>query len=99
MIDFNYLEDFAAGDRQVVDEVLLLFVQEAEAWSQSLSQAGPSWRDTVHTMKGSARGIGAGPLGDACERAEAAGILELPKVAAALGAALAAIAAYQATRR
>ncbi len=96
VVDFGYLEGFAAGDRQVVAEVLALFRQQAEAWAGSLDAADPGWRDVVHTIKGSARGVGANALGDVCAEAEAAGPSGLPAVRAALAAAVADIAAYQA---
>jgi HPt (histidine-containing phosphotransfer) domain-containing protein len=97
-VDFGYLESFAAGDRQVISEVLALFRQQAQLWAGSLSATDPGWRDVVHTIKGAARGVGANALGDACARAEAEGEGELPAVRAALEAAVAEIAAYQARR-
>jgi len=95
-MDFGYLEGFAAGDRQVISEVLALFRQQAEGWSGSLDAADPRWRDVVHTIKGAARGVGATALGDVCEAAEAEGPSGLPAVRTALDAAVADIAAYQA---
>ena len=95
-VDFGYLEGFAAGDRQVISEVLALFRQQAEAWSRSLDATDPRWRDVVHTIKGAARGVGANALGDAGAAAEAQGPTGLPAVHAALEAAVADIAAYQA---
>ena len=95
-MDFDYLETFAAGDRQVISEVLALFRQQAEAWAGSLDAADPGWRDVVHTIKGAARGVGANVLGDACAEAEAVGPSGLPAVRGALDAAVADIAAYQA---
>jgi HPt (histidine-containing phosphotransfer) domain-containing protein len=95
-VDFGYLEGFAAGDRQVVSEVLALFVQQADLWATALDAAGPDWRDVAHTIKGAARGVGAHALGDACAEAEATGEGGLPAVRAALDAAVADIAAYRA---
>jgi HPt (histidine-containing phosphotransfer) domain-containing protein len=95
-VDFGYLEGFAAGDRQVVTEVLALFRQQAEIWATTLDADSPGWRDLVHTIKGAARGVGANGLGDACAEAEAKGDAGLPAVRAALDAAVADIAAYQA---
>jgi HPt (histidine-containing phosphotransfer) domain-containing protein len=94
-VDFTFLEGFAAGDRKVVSEVLALFVGQAQRLSPSLDGAAPGWRDVVHTLKGSARGIGAHALGEACARAEAEGEGGLPAVCAALDAAVADIAAYR----
>ena len=95
-VDFGYLEGFAAGDRQVIFEVLTLFRGQAQAWAGSLDAADPGWRDVVHTIKGAARGVGANALGDACARAEADGECGIPAVRAALEAAVADIAGYQA---
>ena len=96
MVDFAYLEGFAAGDKTVVLEVLSLFRQQAEAWAKGLDPADPGWRDVVHTIKGAARGVGANPLGDTCAKAEAEGESGLAAVKAALDAAVADITAYQA---
>ena len=93
-VDFGYLEGFAAGDRQVVAEVLALFLGQAELWAGPLAAAGPGWADLIHTIKGAARGIGANALGDICARAEAAGPADLPAVQGALAAAVADIQAY-----
>ena len=96
MVDFGYLEGFAAGDKTVVLEVLALFRQQAEAWAKGLDPTDPGWRDVVHTIKGAARGVGANQLGDICADAEAEGPSGLPAVKAGLEAAVADIAAYQA---
>ena len=95
-VDFAYLEGFAAGDRQVIAEVLALFRQQALAWAGSLDASEPGWPDVVHTIKGAARGVGANALGDVCAEAEDEGPERLPAVRAALLAAVAAIEAYQA---
>ena len=96
VVDFAYLEGFAAGDKIVVLEVLSLFRQQAEAWAKGLDPADPGWRDVVHTIKGAARGVGANLLGDICAKAEAEGESGLAAVTAALDAAVADITAYQA---
>ena len=96
VVDFAYLESFAAGDKTVVREVLSLFREQAEAWAKGLDPADAAWRDVVHTIKGAARGVGANRLGDICAKAEAEGESGLPAVKAALDAAVADITAYQA---
>jgi HPt (histidine-containing phosphotransfer) domain-containing protein len=99
-VDFAYLEAYAGGDQQVVDEVLALFREQAAMWLRLLDPhaAGDAWRDAVHTLKGSARGIGAGALAEACASAETAPegriALGLEQVRFALDLALADIAAY-----
>lgn len=94
-VDFAYLEDFAAGDMAVVEEVLTLFRQQAELWSGMLDPEAPGWRDAVHTIKGAARGVGAFELGEACAQAEIHGVARLGGVHAALDRALSDIAAYE----
>ena len=93
-VDFKYLTAFTAGDGDVIDEVLALFREQAAIWAALLDPASEGWRDAVHTIKGAARGVGAFQLGDACERAEAAGPGALDLVKDALDAALADVAAY-----
>jgi HPt (histidine-containing phosphotransfer) domain-containing protein len=93
-VDFAYLEGFAAGDLGIVREVLELFRQQADIWTATIDGNDPGWRDVVHNIKGSARGVGAMALGDACARAEAEGESGLPDVRAALDAAVADISAY-----
>ena len=94
VVDFAYLEGFAAGDDVLIDEVLALFREQSEIWGAMLAPDNPGWRDGVHTLKGAARGVGAVQLGDVCEACEAAGAGGLPSVRDALDAALADIAAY-----
>ncbi|MDB5438989.1 MAG: histidine phosphotransferase ShpA [Caulobacteraceae bacterium] len=94
-VDFAYLETCAAGDEGLIDEVLAIFREQASMWSPMLDPANPGWRDAVHTIKGTSRGIGAFSLGEACERAEA-GVdgLGVRAVRDALDIALMDIAAY-----
>jgi len=102
-VDFSYLETYAAHDQGVIDEVLALFREQAALWMRLLTLDSPdqAWRDAAHTIKGSALGIGATELAEACANAEqAAGmssverIYRLDRVRNALDAALADIAAY-----
>ena len=94
VVDFAYLEGFAAGEDEVIDEVLALFREQSAIWGAMLSPEHEGWRDAVHTIKGAARGVGANQLGDVCQACEAAGPGALPKVRDALDAALSDIAAY-----
>jgi Hpt domain len=94
VVDFAYLEGFAAGDDDLIDEVLAIFREQSEIWGAMLTPGNEGWRDGVHTLKGAGRGIGAFQLGDACEACEAAGVGALPSVRDALDAALSDIAAY-----
>jgi HPt (histidine-containing phosphotransfer) domain-containing protein len=94
VVDFAYLENFAAGDDDVIDEVLALFREQAAIWGAMLEPGHEGWRDAVHTLKGAARGIGAVQLGDECQACEAVGAGGLEKVRDALDGALSDIAAY-----
>ena len=94
VVDFAYLEGFAAGDETLIEEVLELFRQQSQIWAPMLNPEHEGWRDAVHTLKGAARGVGAFALGDQCEICESAGPGKLPAVHDALDAALADIAAY-----
>jgi HPt (histidine-containing phosphotransfer) domain-containing protein len=93
-VDFDYLEGFAAGDMTVITEVLELFRQQAEGWLGGLDAPGDGFRDLAHTIKGSAKGIGANALGDIADRAERGDASMAPQVRAALTDALAAIEGY-----
>jgi HPt (histidine-containing phosphotransfer) domain-containing protein len=94
VVDFKYLEDFAAGDMRVVTEVLALFRDQAQAWSDSLAVSTEGWAETLHTIKGASRGVGAFALGEAAEQAERLGPSVLSLVRAELQAAVADIEGY-----
>jgi chemotaxis protein histidine kinase CheA len=84
--------------------VLALFSDQARTVLPMLDPEGSAdqWRSAAHSLKGSALGIGAGPLAEACGDAEAvkdAGSAEKvaakARIADCLGAVLADIAAYR----
>lgn len=93
-MEFDYLEGFAAGDMQVVTEVLALFQGQAEGWRLKLEAPGEGWRDLAHTIKGAARGIGATALGDVADKAERGDASMAPELLAALDASVADIEGY-----
>jgi len=72
MIDIVHLEKYVVGDDALRDEILSIFSDQAQLLSEqfSIEQTDEGWRDTAHTMKGAARGVGAWLLGDLCEEAE-----------------------------
>lgn len=92
-VNFDYLEGFAAGDMQVVTEVLVVFREQAEIWRARLENPA-EWREVCHTIKGAARGIGANRLGDICDKGEFADPSLKPQVLAEMSDALAAIEGY-----
>ena len=104
-IDFAHLESYVGGDQAIVREVLALFSDQARTVLPQLDPQGPAeaWRNTAHSLKGSALGIGAEALALACSEAEMKRDATVAEKQAAraliadrLGAALADIAAYKA---
>ncbi len=73
-VDFSRLEIQVAGDPGIVREVLSLFSEQARTVLLALDPQGPAdaWRNAAHSLKGSALGIGAFELADACGAAEMA---------------------------
>ncbi|MEJ6789959.1 Hpt domain-containing protein [Brevundimonas sp. BR2-1] len=98
-VDFAVLEAATGGDDGISEEVLGLFAQQAALWSPMLDARDEGWKDAVHTLRGAAAGIGAGPLAEACQAAEAADKAAAPplleRVHDALEMALADVAAYR----
>ena len=78
----------------IVAEVLALFRQQADGWLGGLEAPDAGFRDLVHTIKGSALGIGATTLGDIADRAERGDPSMAPQVRAALSDVLADIEGY-----
>ncbi|QBX38006.1 Hpt domain-containing protein [Brevundimonas sp. S30B] len=98
-VDFNVLEATTGGDDAVSEEVLDLFVEQAALWSRLLRPEIEGWRDAVHTLKGTAGGVGARRLALLCAEAESAPSTMAPaaldRVQGALDEVLADIAAYR----
>ena len=71
-LDFDYLETYADGDVVVVEEVLNLFREQAALWLRVMDphDPGEGWRDAIHSLKGTALGVGAVALAQACSTAE-----------------------------
>ena len=71
-VDLVHLSRFTMGNRDLEREVLLLFCKQSILFIERLKAAGDdkSWREAAHTMKGSARGIGAWEVGNAAFAAE-----------------------------
>jgi HPt (histidine-containing phosphotransfer) domain-containing protein len=72
LIDEGHFEVMTGGDKGLQTEVLGLFRAQAELWKRLLTADAPDsvWRDAAHALKGSARGIGAFELAEACADAE-----------------------------
>lgn len=88
-VDIEHLNRYTGGDGVLNEEILQLFATQCREMmgrleSVAMGQAdAKSWRETTHTLKGAARGIGAFALGNAAAEAEKAGS-ERPAVLPAL---------------
>lgn len=71
-VDLVHLARYTLGDRGLEQEVLGLFVTQARLYLRRLQEAtgDKPWRDAAHTLKGSARSIGAWRVAQAAEAAE-----------------------------
>ncbi|MEZ5923716.1 MAG: Hpt domain-containing protein [Hyphomicrobiaceae bacterium] len=71
-IDTAHLERATFADRAFRDEVLGLFIREARSLLSRLASAptDAEWKIAAHTLKGMARGVGAGPLAAAAAEVE-----------------------------
>ena len=92
VLDRAHFDHMTGADRALQLEVVGLFRMQVEGWSAAMGSAG-GWREAVHTLKGSARGIGLGALAAACEAAETSEESEpaLAQVRMALNEALSAL--------
>ncbi len=98
ILDRTHFDMMTGADRALQLEVLGLFRMQVEGWRHAFD--APEWRDAVHTLKGSARGIGLTALAAACEAAENAADSEregaMTGVRQALAEALAALEQFAA---
>ena len=72
-LDLAHLRRFTLGDHSLELEILDLFITQAPITLAALNSAGTDrdWRIAAHTLKGSARAVGAWPVAQLAERAEA----------------------------
>ncbi|MEN6543413.1 Hpt domain-containing protein [Parvibaculum sp.] len=71
-LDLDHLAQYTLGNRDLEAELLGLFRSQAQLYLDRLGDAADDkeWRDAAHSLKGSARGLGAFALGDIAEEAE-----------------------------
>lgn len=92
-LDLAHLDAVTFGDRRLQDEVLRLFLAQVRSLRARLSE-GAADALAVHSIKGAARGVGAGAVAAAAEQVEQAGAAAVPGLRTALNAAEAAIATH-----
>jgi HPt (histidine-containing phosphotransfer) domain-containing protein len=71
-IDFGHLSRMTLGDAGLEHEVLAMFVAQSATLVSQLAAMPADASALAHTLKGSARAIGAFAVGDAAARLEAA---------------------------
>lgn len=74
-VDLVHLARHTLGDEDLEREVLQLFVTQSRIYLNRLKEAGDraQWQRAAHTIKGSARGIGAWAVAERAEQAELLG--------------------------
>lgn len=72
LIDTDHLEEVTFGDHALRREILALFVRQSQTLMRQLAGLPPEAAALAHTLKGSARGIGALSVADCAERLEQA---------------------------
>jgi len=72
-IDFEHLNKYVSGDVALTREIFGLFVHQTEMWGRGLDPAADDevWESVTHSLKGSAKAVGAVNLATLCEAAEA----------------------------
>ncbi len=72
-VDLEHLARFTLGEKALEREVLELFCTQSVLYLDQLRAAmsDRDWKDAAHSLKGSARAIGAWRAAQAAERAEA----------------------------
>lgn len=77
-VDLVHLTRYTLGDRALERETLTLFSNQTGVYLDRLREAAgeKEWREAAHSLKGSARAVGAWQLAAAAEAAEAIGEAE-----------------------
>jgi HPt (histidine-containing phosphotransfer) domain-containing protein len=71
-INFEHLNKYVDGDPELTREIFSLFRNQVEMWGRGLTASADDeiWSSVTHSLKGSARAVGAMGLAEACEKAE-----------------------------
>ena len=71
-IDFEHLNKYVGGDADLTREIFGLFRNQVEMWGRGLTAEADDdmWSSVTHSLKGSARAVGAMGLAEVCENAE-----------------------------
>ncbi|GLQ20208.1 Hpt domain-containing protein [Algimonas porphyrae] len=71
-IDFDHLNRYVGGDVALTREIFSLFTHQTEMWGKGLTADADDevWASVTHSLKGSAKAVGATRLAALCEDAE-----------------------------
>ncbi len=71
-IDYDHLDRYVAGDAALMREVFGMFAHQIEMWGRGLTADAEDevWASVTHSIKGSAKAVGALHLAEFCEKAE-----------------------------
>ena len=71
-IDFEHLDKYVGGDIALTKEIFSLFKNQVEMWGRMLTADADddTWASVTHSLKGTARAVGAMNLAQMCEDAE-----------------------------
>lgn len=71
-IDFDHLNQYVGGDPELTLEVFGLFRNQVDMWAKMLDPKATDdqWAAITHSLKGSARAVGAMKLANLCEQCE-----------------------------
>jgi HPt (histidine-containing phosphotransfer) domain-containing protein len=75
IFDIAHLRRYTLGNSELENELLALFEAQLPTLMEQITGTSPAdvWRLAVHTLKGSARAVGAPAIGDLAARLEEAG--------------------------
>lgn len=71
-INFTHLRQYVGDDTALTAEIFGLFRHQTDMWCKALDSKADdeTWLSIAHTLKGTARAVGACGLADVCENAE-----------------------------
>lgn len=71
-IDFEHLKQYVGDDVSLIKEVFGLFKHQVDMWSKGLDPKADDeiWSGVMHSLKGTARAVGAKNLAALCEHGE-----------------------------
>jgi HPt (histidine-containing phosphotransfer) domain-containing protein len=72
LFDTDHLETYTLGDHSIENEVLHMFLDQTALYMERLQcpRDAKDWYETAHSLKGSAKGVGAFKVGKRAEQLE-----------------------------